>query len=145
MMFTTTRSAIKAAVDFLENDQARAALGLHKIRVNGDLMTRGEVADTLRAALAVEQAVKPESPLAPLTEKRLAELVQTHTWAMGREEGGTSFDHQRFVRDVLAAVKAAPTLDQAVAALTPEQRQELLHPYCNRCYGPAPCHCWNDE
>lgn len=47
----TTRAALKAATEFLQNDEARQLLGLHRIRVNGDMMTRGEVADLLQVEL----------------------------------------------------------------------------------------------
>lgn len=47
----TTRAALKAAAEFLQNDEARQLLGLHRIRVNGDMMTRGEVADLLQVEL----------------------------------------------------------------------------------------------
>lgn len=41
---------LQAAVEFLENDQARDLLGLHKLRVGGELVTRGELADVLKKA-----------------------------------------------------------------------------------------------
>lgn len=41
---------LQAAVEFLENDHARDLLGLHRIRVGGDLLTRGELADVLKKA-----------------------------------------------------------------------------------------------
>lgn len=47
-----TKKAIQAAIEFLQNDEARDLLGLHKIRVDGQLRTRGELADLLHAALA---------------------------------------------------------------------------------------------
>lgn len=47
-----TKKAIEAAIEFLQNDQARDLLGLHKIRVDGQLRTRGELADLLHTALA---------------------------------------------------------------------------------------------
>lgn len=43
---------IAAAVEFLENDQARDLLGLHKLRVGGNLITRGELAEVLKKAQA---------------------------------------------------------------------------------------------
>lgn len=47
----TTRAALKAAAEFLQNDEARDLLGLHRIRVNGEMMTRGGVADLLQIEL----------------------------------------------------------------------------------------------
>jgi hypothetical protein len=38
---------IMAARDFLRADHAKDLNGLHKIKVNGELLTRGEVADLL--------------------------------------------------------------------------------------------------
>lgn len=43
---------ISAAIEFLENDQARDLLGLHKLRVGGELVTRGELAEVLKKAQA---------------------------------------------------------------------------------------------
>lgn len=43
---------IQAAIEFLENDQARDLLGLHRIRVGDELMTRGDLADLLRSPSA---------------------------------------------------------------------------------------------
>lgn len=39
--------ALMAARDFLRADHAKDLNGLHKIKVNGELLTRGEVADLL--------------------------------------------------------------------------------------------------
>lgn len=47
-----TKKAIQAAIEFLQNDEARDLLGLHRIRVDGQLRTRGELADLLHVALA---------------------------------------------------------------------------------------------
>jgi hypothetical protein len=38
---------LMAARDFLRSDHAKDLSGLHKIMVNGELLTRGEVADLL--------------------------------------------------------------------------------------------------
>lgn len=43
---------IAAAVEFLEDAEARDLLGLHRIRVNGEMVTRGELAETLKKAQA---------------------------------------------------------------------------------------------
>ena len=47
-----TKKAIQAAIEFLQNDEARDLLGLHRLRVDGQLRTRGELADLLHVALA---------------------------------------------------------------------------------------------
>lgn len=59
-----TKKAIQAAIEFLQNDEARDLLGLHRIRVDGQLRTRGELADLLHVALAqceVPQKVAQEN------------------------------------------------------------------------------------
>jgi hypothetical protein len=55
-------NAIQAAIDFLENDEARDLMGLHKIRVGSVMMTRGEVADLLRVAVIMGKAAKQVPP-----------------------------------------------------------------------------------
>ena len=52
----TTTSALSAAIEFLQNDDAHNLLGLNKIRVNGDMLTRGELADVLMVALIQQKA-----------------------------------------------------------------------------------------
>lgn len=62
-------NAISAAIDFLENDEARDLLGLHRIRVGNVLMTRGEVADLLRIAVIMGKEAK-QVPLKHYPERR---------------------------------------------------------------------------
>jgi hypothetical protein len=59
------RKAVQAAIDFLNNDEARDLLGLHKIRVGSELMTRGQVADMLQATLSTTAAPLPPSKQLP--------------------------------------------------------------------------------
>lgn len=48
----STVTPLQAAIEFLENDQARDLLGLHRIRVGDELLTRGDLAERLRSPTA---------------------------------------------------------------------------------------------
>ena len=48
--------ALSAASDFLRWDSDKIELGLHRIRVNGDLLTRAELADVLAVAVITEKS-----------------------------------------------------------------------------------------
>lgn len=50
-------TALNAAIDFLENDHRRDLLGLHKIRVGGELLNRGEIASLLRQQYNIPKEV----------------------------------------------------------------------------------------
>jgi hypothetical protein len=43
------------------------------------------------------------------------------------------------------ASPGAAVLEEAIDALTNEQRLSLLSNWCHACGGPAPCRCWDDE
>lgn len=64
-------NAIQAAISFLDNDEARDLLGLHRIRVGDALMTRGEVADLLRIAVIMGKEAK-QVPHEHYPERRAA-------------------------------------------------------------------------
>lgn len=83
-----TRSALRAAVDFLNNDEARDLLGLHRIRVNSELMTRGQVADLLQAALATTDA----TPAPAQRERDMEELLRSAHAIAVRRGTGTAWD-----------------------------------------------------
>lgn len=49
------QNPLQAAIEFLENDEARNLLGLHRIRVEGELLTRSELAERLKSAQVLIQ------------------------------------------------------------------------------------------
>ena len=67
-------TALEAAAEFLENDEARDLLGLHKIRVNGEMMDRGGLAALLRAEL-IRQRSRPTETVTLVGVKGGAETV----------------------------------------------------------------------
>ncbi|WP_273456375.1 hypothetical protein [Nevskia ramosa] len=49
---------LEAAAEFLAKDEERGLLGLHRLRVDGELLTRGEVAGRLRQQITEKNAAR---------------------------------------------------------------------------------------
>ena len=60
---------IQAAIEFLENDEARTLLGLNRIRVGEQMLTRGELAELLK-----QEDAQPQMPRIAYVPKTLAEI-----------------------------------------------------------------------
>lgn len=87
------RTAVEAAIEFLENDHARDLLGLAKIRVSpsGEMMERGEVAAALRAYVAPAARPDPPCPLDPVDRRDVEQFLEqwgipigTSHWRIGQ-------------------------------------------------------------
>ena len=77
-----------------------------------------------------------------LTPEREAEIRQRHAQD---HEGSQSYLDMDMLLEEIDRLRTPASLKERIDVLSEDERRELLSDWCGVCYGPAPCHCWNDE